>query len=120
MHYRIIGFDEVLGTLTVEVEGFQNLVLELPLLADNKVYEGLELSSYIEAFLPTHIVERREKLALGIGNIQALKDLVSTDDSLALNPIVYIPEPVEMADPTIYGVDSLPIDGVDSLPPQGA
>jgi hypothetical protein len=96
MIYKIVGFNEISGSLLVKfAENMQPFAVDVPLNAEGLYITGQELEQYIEGFAPTDFINRNSQIAAGIANasdIQALvvEDTQQTDDL----PVVLTPEEI--------------------------
>ena len=96
MIYKIVGFNEISGSLLVKfAENMQPFAVDVPLNAEGLCITGQELEQYIEGFAPTDFINRNSQIAAGIANasdIQALvvEDTQQTDDL----PVVLTPEEI--------------------------
>lgn len=80
MAYKIINFDENLGSLTVKfIENSLPCIIKVPINADGFYIVGEELTKYIESHSPTTLIERNTKVAKGIPNAEELKNFVVED-----------------------------------------
>lgn len=74
--YKIIGFNEDTGTLSILIH--DNIIhnIQIPLDDFGLYYEGGNLNQYINGFIPQVNVNRQNTLNNGIGNISVLKKLI--------------------------------------------
>jgi hypothetical protein len=79
--YKIIKLDEVYGQIVVRPEGFDPMCIDLPIDTDGVIPEGEALHAYIDGFLPYYFIERKDKLAAGIKNVDSIKALVEPEES---------------------------------------
>ena len=76
MNYKIIAFNEETGRIKIKPQDYSIIEVDLPVDENGHVYEGAELRHYLRGFLPTHHVERRDKLLSGIKNAHKIHALV--------------------------------------------
>lgn len=75
MTYIIRSFDETFGQILVDYEG-TTFSLDVPIDENNNFVVGEELDNQIKLFLPTWHIERKNKLAAGVGNAEIIRALV--------------------------------------------
>lgn len=76
--YKIVGFDEAQGRITVVYDGLDQLqYIDLHLTVNGLYPEGNELDEFIRMMCPVHIINRQLALSAGIANSDAIKKLVS-------------------------------------------
>lgn len=75
MNYQIKSFDSSFGSIVVEFEG--NLLYNIDIPIENGQYiTGDALNSYISGFYPQLIIDRKNQIAQGISNEDAIRSLV--------------------------------------------
>lgn len=75
MNYKILNFNESLGVITVEVEGYPIFALTLPRDPDGMVPTGKDLEDFISERLPVH-VEPEPLEEVQINNAHEIHSLV--------------------------------------------
>lgn len=77
MDYKITEFNAQTGQITICFIPLDYYVsIDLPINEDRMVPEGEELNIYIQGFLPYYLVKRKELLARGIVNSEAITNLI--------------------------------------------
>lgn len=73
MDYVINSFDETTGQLTVTFGGSLTYAVDIPLDENGLYIVGEQLDAYIQGFAPVQFIERKNKIAAGIANVDAIK-----------------------------------------------
>ena len=77
--YKITSFDEVNGQIVAEVEGFQPMAIDLPLV-DGAYPIGDALDTFVMGFFPSYVTQRRALIASGVENSSVIAAMVETVD----------------------------------------
>lgn len=77
--YKIVGFDSELGRVEVLFTGLDFVTnIELHLTPAGLYPEGDKLDTYIRMMCPIHLINRKEKIAAGVPNKDAILSLVES------------------------------------------
>lgn len=77
MNFKIIEFNEEVGTLTILINSTnQQFSLDIPIDGD-KYLSGDALMTYINGFVPTTLDTRMERIKYGVCNAEEIKKLVT-------------------------------------------
>jgi hypothetical protein len=78
--YQIYNFDKNLGSISVLFKFNDNFIasynVDLPLTENGLFISGQELNNYLLGMFPQHIIDRKNKLELGISNSAEIESLV--------------------------------------------
>ena len=87
--YKIIGFDKTTGSISIEFDPqMVPTAVDLPIKEDGTYPVGEELDAYVQGFIPTWFLERKQRIAAGIANEAEITALVQEP----------IPAPVDEAE----------------------
>jgi hypothetical protein len=75
MNYIIRKFDESFGQLIIQYDDV-TFAYDIPIDENNNYLIGDALDEQIKLFLPVWHTERKEKIAAGVGNAEAIRALV--------------------------------------------
>lgn len=75
MNYIIRNFDESFGQLTIEFDDM-TFAYDVPIDENNNYIVGEALDEQIKGLLPVWHIERKNKIAAGVGNVDVLKAMV--------------------------------------------
>lgn len=78
--YKVLSFDEAVGQITVSVDGFNPMAIDLPLI-DGAYPVGTELDTYVMGFFPSYVLDRKAQIAQGVANAAEIAALVEVFDS---------------------------------------
>lgn len=96
IEYKIRGFDQSSGTITVEFADFPLFSIDLPI-NDGRYPEGEELDGYIKGFLPVWLLERKQVIQSGITNASSIASLVEPLPEPEPQQVEITPEQVDAA-----------------------
>jgi hypothetical protein len=69
MEYKIIKFDKQTGQIIIQYADLAPIAIDIPLNeVTNEYLTGEEFNQYINGFIPTWHIERKEKISAGISN----------------------------------------------------
>jgi hypothetical protein len=85
MNYKITAFDETNAQITLKVENFPPVAVDLPIDQNGNLPTGDELYNYLRGFIPTWHLERQEKIAQGIANAEEIAALVEPETPVDLS-----------------------------------
>jgi hypothetical protein len=78
--YQIYSFDEISGSIAVLFKKNDITIasynVDIPLTDDGLFITGEELNSYLLAMFPQHIIDRQNKLEIGVPNATDIQNLV--------------------------------------------
>lgn len=75
--YKIISFDKTFGSIVVQYDPNEApFSVDIPFTNNGEYLTGNELDTYIQGFIPTWHIERKNKIASGIPNESAIEELV--------------------------------------------
>lgn len=77
--YKVLSFDEAVGQITVSVDGFNPMAIDLPLI-DGAYPVGTELDTYVMGFFPSYVLDRKAQIAQGVANAAEIAALVEAPD----------------------------------------
>lgn len=76
VNYKIRSFDAEHGQVIVEFEDLAPMAIDLVIDEHGCIPEGQALDGAIRQFLPVWVIERRQKLASGIKNVDSVIGLI--------------------------------------------
>jgi hypothetical protein len=83
--YKITSFDEAAGQIVAEVDGFQPMAIDLPLV-DGEYLVGDALDTYVMGFFPTHAIDRLAVISKGVKNSAAIASMVESNIADQITP----------------------------------
>ena len=75
-NFTVLRFDEQIGQITVAVEGFSPIAIDLPI-QDGLYPIGEELERYVMGFFPAPDTSRADAISAGVANASEIAALVS-------------------------------------------
>jgi hypothetical protein len=77
VNYKILSFDELTAQIVVEFDGMPPMAIDLVIDEDGNVPVADELDTAIRMYYPSWVQERNSKLAKGVKNANAIKNLIA-------------------------------------------